>query len=76
MMEKMHVCGERGCYRGAKRARAGPTYTDKQEMSTIDFVKEHPELYTKENACYVFCIFISFLLFLCNIDMQAYKLCL
>ena len=29
-----------------KRARGGPTLT--HEQSIIDFIKEHPELYTKE----------------------------
>ena len=37
----------------AKQARTGPPFTDKQEMSIIDFVKEHPKLCTKENAPYV-----------------------
>ena len=38
---------------GVKRVRMGPTFTNDQEMTIIDFVKEHPELYTKKNACYV-----------------------
>ena len=39
-----------GASGGAKRARTGPTFTDNQEMSIIYFVKDHPELYIKENA--------------------------
>ena len=35
---------------GAKRTRGDPSLTDEQEMSIIDFVKEHPELYSRENA--------------------------
>ena len=38
---------------GAKRARASPTFTDDQEMFIIEFVKEHLELFAKENARYV-----------------------
>ena len=28
----------------------GSTFQDDQEIYIIDFIKEHPELYTKENA--------------------------
>ena len=41
-----------GATGGAKRVRAGPTFTNDQEMSIIiDFVNEPPELYTKEMLC-------------------------
>ena len=43
----------RGVTGGAKRARGGPTFTDEQEMSMIEFVKEYHELYTKANAWHV-----------------------
>ena len=34
------------CHSSAKRARA--TFTDSQEISIVEFVKQHPELYDKE----------------------------
>ena len=33
----------------AKRARVCATFTDSQEISIVEFVKQHPELYDKEN---------------------------
>ena len=32
----------------AKRARVCATFTDSQELSIVEFVKQHPELYDKE----------------------------
>ena len=34
----------------AKRARVCATFTDGQKAAIVEFVKEHPELYDKENA--------------------------
>ena len=34
----------------AKRARVCATFTDSQETTIVEFVKEHPELYDKEHA--------------------------
>ena len=39
--------------RVGKRARLGPVFSDEDEASIIEFVKAHPELYTKENARYL-----------------------
>ena len=36
----------------AKRARVCATFTDSQETGIVEFVKEHPELYDKEHACF------------------------
>ena len=36
----------------AKRARVCATFTDSQETAIVEFVKEHPELYDKEHACF------------------------
>ena len=36
----------------AKRARVCSTFTDSQETAIVEFVKEHPELYDKEHACF------------------------
>ena len=36
-----------------KRARLGPVFSDEDEATIIEFVKNHPELYTKENARYL-----------------------
>ena len=36
----------------AKRARVCDTFTDSQETAIVEFVKEHPELYDKEHACF------------------------
>ena len=35
-----------GASGGNKRVRIGPIFTGEQEMFIIDFVKDHPELYT------------------------------
>ena len=41
-------------YGGAKRSRSGgPAFSCKHELDIIEFVKEHPELYAKENVHYV-----------------------
>ena len=40
---------ESECHLVAKRARVSATFTDRQEIAIIDFVKEHPELYDKEH---------------------------
>ena len=34
----------------AKRARVCATFTDSQEISIVEFLKQHPELYDKEHA--------------------------
>ena len=39
-------------YSAAKRARVCATFTDSQETAIVEFVKEHPELYDKEHACF------------------------
>ena len=36
------------CHSSAKRARVCATFTDSQEVSIVEFVKQHPELYDKE----------------------------
>ena len=36
------------CHSSAKRARVCATFTDSQEVSIVEFVKLHPELYDKE----------------------------
>ena len=36
------------CHSSAKRARVCATFTDSQEVSMVEFVKQHPELYDKE----------------------------
>ena len=36
------------CYSSAKGARVCATFTDSQEISIVEFVKQHPELYDKE----------------------------
>ena len=38
------------CHSSAKRARVCATFTDSQEVSIVEFVKQHPELYDKEHA--------------------------
>ena len=38
------------CHSSAKRARVCATFTDSQEAALVELVKEHPELYDKENA--------------------------
>ena len=40
------------CHSAAKRARVCATFTDSQETAIVEFVKEHPELYNKEHACF------------------------
>ena len=35
------------CHSSAKRARVCATFTDSQEISIVEFVKQHPELYDK-----------------------------
>ena len=37
------------CHSSAKRARVCATFTDSQEVSIVEFVKQHPELYDKEH---------------------------
>ena len=37
------------CHSSAKRARVCATFTDSQEISIVEFVKQHPELYYKEH---------------------------
>ena len=37
------------CHSSAKRARVCATFTDTQEISIVEFVKQHPELYDKEH---------------------------
>ena len=37
------------CHSLAKRARVCATFTDSQEISIVEFVKPHPELYDKEH---------------------------
>ena len=39
--------------RVGKRATLGPVFSDEDEATIIEFVKNHPELYTKENARYL-----------------------
>ena len=36
-----------------KRARAGPTFTDNQDILIVNCVKDHPEIYAKEHIHYV-----------------------
>ena len=38
------------CHSSAKKARVCATFTGSQETPIVEFVKEHPELYDKENA--------------------------
>ena len=40
---------ESECHSAAKRARVCATFTDSQEHANVEFVKQHPELYDKEN---------------------------
>ena len=47
---------EEDCYEEegvGKRARLGPVFSDEEEATIIEFVKTHPELYSKENARYL-----------------------
>ena len=37
------------CHSSAKTARVCATFTDSQEVSIVEFVKQHPELYDKEH---------------------------
>ena len=37
------------CHSSAKRATVCATFTDTQEVSIVEFVKQHPELYDKEH---------------------------
>ena len=37
------------CHSSAKRDRVCATFTDSQEISIVEFVKQHPELYDKEH---------------------------
>ena len=37
------------CHSSAKRARVCATFTNSQEISIVEFVKQHPELYDKEH---------------------------
>ena len=38
------------CHSSAKRARVCATFTDSDEVSIVEFVKLHPELYDKEHS--------------------------
>ena len=38
------------CHSSAKRARVCATFTDSEEVSIVEFVKLHPELYDKEHS--------------------------
>ena len=40
------------CHSSAKRASVCATFTDSQEISIVEFVKLHPELYDKEHPCF------------------------
>ena len=40
------------CHSSAKRARVCATFTDSQEISIVEFVKQHPELYDKEHPSF------------------------
>ena len=40
------------CHSSAKRARVCATFTDSQEISIVEFVKLHPELYDKKHPCF------------------------
>ena len=40
---------ESECHSAAKRARVCATFTDSHENAIVEFVKEHPELYDKED---------------------------
>ena len=40
------------CHSSAKRASVCATFTDSQEVSIVEFVKQHPELYDKEHPCF------------------------
>ena len=40
------------CHSAAKRARVCDTFTDSQETAIVEFVKQHQELYDKDNACF------------------------
>ena len=40
------------CHSSAKRARVCATFTDSQEISIVEFVKLHPELYDKEHPLF------------------------
>ena len=40
------------CYSSAKKTRVCATFTDSQEISIVEFVKQHPELYDKEHPLF------------------------
>ena len=40
---------EAECHSAAKRARVCATFTNSQENAIVEFVKQHPELYDKDN---------------------------
>ena len=49
--EEDERCEEKAeCHSAAKRARVCATFTDSQENAIVEFVKQHPELYDKENG--------------------------
>ena len=51
MAEEEERCEEDPeCHSSAKRARVCATFTDSQEVSIVEFVKLHPELYYKEHS--------------------------
>ena len=41
---------ESECHSAAKRARVWATFTDSQEHAIVEFVKQHPKLYDKEQG--------------------------
>ena len=52
-MEQEESCEEdTECYSSATRARVCATFSDSQEISIVEFVKQHPELYAKEHPCF------------------------
>ena len=51
MAEEEERCEEDPeCHSSAKRARVCATFTDSEEVSIVEFVKLHPELYDKEHS--------------------------
>ena len=49
-VEEEERCEEDTEYHSStKRARVCATFTDSQEISIVEFVKQHPELYDKEH---------------------------
>ena len=48
-VEKERCEEDTECHSSAKRARLCVTFTESQEISIVEFVKQHPELYDKEH---------------------------